>query len=248
MRAFDRVASRRTLARLCLLIAACLIGALLGCSTPDAGVFVRTRTVVTYPDNTPDRITTYALDDHGNAVQIVEVQGAAHMAMDVSYDSYGIPVEALGNPIDIQVETDAHNRPVRVLIDTGLDSGEETYTYFGTSDRIETETVARGNGESRTVRYNQEGWPLAVITTSENGTQSTTTYTYATDDLGRPVSAVVQLDGFDPQEFTLVYNENGHLETLTGPDGTVITYEYALVEDPSFFARARALVQLPLND
>lgn len=245
MCAFSCSASR--LACLFGVVACLLMGTAVGCATSNTSVFVRVRTVIDYPADTPDLVTTHTLDDHGNAVQTVEVQGKSRMVMDVSYDPYGIPVEALGNPIDIQIETDAHNRPVRVLVNTGLDSGEETYAYFGISDRIETATVAHDNGESRTVCYNQDGWPLTATTTSEDGTQSTTTYTYAADNQGRPVSAVVRLDEFAPQEFALAYNENGRLETLTGSDGTVITYEYALVKDPSFFARARALVQLPLD-
>ena len=71
-------------------------------------------------------------------------------------------------------------------------------------------------------------------------------YVYEINENGAVTKMYVSTDGDEPQAFTFTYDENGCIATVTAPDGTVTSYTYELVKDPSPYAMAQALLRMPV--
>lgn len=223
--------------------------ALTGCEATDVDVYIPTSETVRYADGRPDLVKTYTLDEHGNAVTVAERQGEAGSTVEYTYDPYGV---ANGCPtlddasIDTAVELDDRGQPTSISITTDLDGGQITYTYYDVRGRIETVEVTRADGRSQTKRYDRDGWPLEETVTDSDGTVHEVSYVYEINENGAVTKMYVSTDGDEPQAFTFTYDENGCIATVTAPDGTVTSYTYELVKDPSPYAMAQALLRMPV--
>ncbi len=245
MNALTRV--RRPLALIgALLAAAGLVLSLTGCEATDVDVYIPTSKTVHYADGTPDLVTTYTLDEHGNAVTVTEEQGQASSSIDYTYDPYGVinGSPTLDAPISTEVELDDRGQPIRIMVTTDLDSGEATYSYYDVRGRIETATIGHDGGSTESKRYDRDGWPLSATITDGDGTAHEVSYVYEINENGAVTKMYVAMDGDEAQEFSFTYDENGCVATVTAPDGSVTSYTYELVKDPSPYAMAQALLKM----
>ncbi len=238
----------RTLIGFCslALVTLGLACSLSGCDATDVDVYVPTSKTVHYADETPDLVTTYTLDEHGNAVTVTEKQGQAGSSIDYTYDPYGV---VNGSPtldarLDAEVELDDRGQPIRIAVTTDLDGGEIAYSYYDVRGRIETETISHDDGSAESTRYDRDGWPLSATITDSDGTVHEVSYIYEINENGAVTKMYVSMDGNEAQELTFTYDENGCVSTVTAPDGSVTSYTYELVKDPSPFAMAQALLKM----
>ena len=241
---------RRTPRKLAALLGTAALAAglglgLVGCEATDVDVYVPTRVTVEHADGSPVETVAYTLDEHGNAVGVTTDQGQAHSEQTTSFDPYGVPTESAGVAVDTDLELDDRGQPTRIAVTTPLDGGEVVYTYYDVRGRIETASITRQDGSSRTVRYDRDGWPLESVSTDSAGNVQEESYVYEINENGAVTKMIVSAEGFDPAEFTYTYDGNGCIATQTLPDGTVVSYEYELVKNPSPLAMANALLRIP---
>ncbi len=229
-------------------VTAALALGLSGCEPTDVDVYVPTRTTVEHADGSPVATTTRTLDEHGNAVRIVTEQGQARTEIENAYDPYGVVTESAGVPVDVQLELDDRGQPTRISVTTPIDSGEVSYAYYDVRGRIETASIVRRDGSSQTIRYDRDGWPLSGSRTDSAGNVQESSFVYEINEFGAVTTMLVSINGEDPLAFTYTYDENGCIATQTAPDGSMASYAYELVKNPSPLAMATALLRVPPFD
>lgn len=247
-RIFDR--SRRRLARLAAAILLA-VGALsmVGCDATTIDVYVETSRTLTDADGATLSQTTYDLDDSGNAVGSVTTvwqEGSAEgetTTVTASYDPYGIAAPASGS---YDFELDDSGQPTRItyLGEDGEVVATATFTYTEVRGHMASETY-ESEGLSYTTTYDpKDGWPLSG-TVTVGGTTVEVEFVYEITETGAVTNQHVVVDGSAVASFTYRYEEyDGTLNVAEqgNPDGTTTSYTYELVEAPSPFAMARALV------
>lgn len=222
--------------------------ALSGCEATDIDVYVPTQLSVEHADGTPATTVSRTLDEQGNAVSTVTSQGQERSEQTTCFDPYGIPVDSPDAPTAAQ-ELDDQGQPTRMAMTTPRGNGEVTYTYYDVRGRIETASIAYEDGSAQTMRYDRDGWPLEGSHTNADGSVEDMSFVYEINENGAVTKMIVTSGTDDPVEFTYTYDENGCIATQTAPDGSVTTYEYELVANPSPLAMANALLRVPFpND
>lgn len=247
-RIFDR--SRRRLARLAAAILLA-VGALsmAGCDATTIDVYVETSRTLTDADGATLSQTTYDLDDSGNAVGSVTTvwqEGSAEgetTTATASYDPYGIAAPASGS---YDFELDDSGQPTRItyLGEDGEVVATATFTYTEVRGHMASETYESA-GLSYTTAYDpKDGWPLSGAVTVD-GTTVEVEFVYEITETGAVTDQHVVVNGDTVASFAYRYEEyDGTLNVAEqgNPDGTTTSYTYELVEAPSPFAMARALV------
>ena len=241
---------RRRLARLAaaILIAGGVL-ALSGCDATTIDVYVETSQTLTGTDGATVSQTTYDLDESGNAVGSVttvwqdgDADGETSTST-ASYDPYGIAAPASGS---YDFELDDAGQPTRItyLGDGGEVVATATFTYTEVRGHMASETYA-SEGLSYTTTYDpKDGWPLSG-TVTVGGSTVEVEFVYEITETGAVTDQHVVVDGSAVASFTYSYEEYDGTLTVAeqgNPDGTTTSYTYELVEAPSPFAMARALV------
>lgn len=242
-----------TRARKITSIAACAIAtlglafALGGCEATDVDVYIPIRISVEHADNAPTTTVSCTLDEQGNAVSTVTNQGQEHFEQTACFDPYGIPVDSPDAPSAAQ-ELDDRGQPTRMTITTPRGSGEVAYTYYDVRGRIETASIVYEDGGAQTMRYDRDGWPLEGSRTNTDGSVEEVSFVYEINENGAVTKMIVTGGTGDPVGFAYTYDENGCIATQTAPDGSVTTYEYELVANPSPLAMANALLRVSFSN
>jgi hypothetical protein len=224
---------------------------LAGCNATDVDVYVATSQVTTAADGSQTSITS-TLDDAGNAVATsVSVAGTdggepAVVEFERSFNTFGVADAADGG--SVEAEYDDYGQPVSLVYTDayGTEVASRTYTYTSVRGHIRSEEFASsqlaGGSFAYSVTYDQnDGWPIEG-TLSAYGTTVDVAFTYEVDENGAVLRQIISLDGEQAADFSFEHDENGNVSSMTAQDGSTTVYTYELVDSPSPYAMANALV------
>lgn len=225
--------------------------ALSGCDATTIDVYVETSQTETDAAGEVLETTSYELDEKGNQVggtttvedPSVEEPASLGSAWTTAYDAFGVPVPPEGS---YETELDDHGQPTRIVYygPDGEVVSTRTFTYSNVAGHMTSETYEADGFSCSTTYDSKDGWPLTGSVTVD-GTTVDIEFVYEITDQGGVTAQHVVVDGTDVASYTYSYEEyDGTLNVAQrgNPDGTTTGYTYELVENPSPFAMARALV------
>ena len=252
------VARRPRTALACGLAALALAAllALSGCAATTIDVYAVTSQIEYDAAGAALETTSYDLDEKGNpvggttTVEDAAADGIAALgsAWTASYDMYGVPTAPwpLEGEGTYEAEYDDHGQPTRIVYRDA--AGEvvltQTFTYSEVAGHMTSETYESADISYTTTYDPQDGWPLTGSVTVGGATVDVE-FVYEITEEGGVTAQHVAVSGEDVALYSYEYEEyDGNLEVSrrTNPDGTATSYTYELVEDPSPYAMARALV------
>ncbi len=227
-------------------LAGLALGALLalgGCAATTVDVYAVASQTDYAADGSVVSTTTYELDESGNATESVTTTDGETTVDTVAYDIYGVPMPEEGT---YEIELDDYGQPTSIVYydADGEVVSTQTFTYSEVAGHMTAETY-ESEGLSFTTTYDsQDGWPLTGSVTVD-GITVEIEFVYEITEEGGVTAQHVTVSGEDVALYSYDYEEyDGNLEVSRryNPDGSETAYTYELVEEPSPYAMARALV------
>lgn len=245
-----RPMSRRSFVRLAALSALGILalGSLSGCSPTEIDVYVPTSITVRSSDGAVLSATTITLDERGNAVSTRVETPAGTQDSVAEFDTYGAPASSEG--ITREVTYDDKGQPTAIVerASDGTEVATWHYTYYDVQGRV-LEATYQGIDYGYDVVFGRDGWPLSGEVSVDDA-RHYVHFVYEVDLNGTVTRQNISFDDAEKPELWYTYTYETHDETslvatATASDGTATSYEYTLVENPTPYAMALALLHAP---
>lgn len=230
------------------------LGSLTGCSPTDADVYIPTSVTVHSSSGETLATTAYVLDERGNAreTQTVTPQGTDSRVE--AFDAYGVPVAVDSAPCTVTYDDKGQPTEIEGSAAAGAETVTWRYTYYDVRGRIH-EAIYLSADYSHAMAFDRDGWPLSGDMVL-NGHRHDIRFVYEVDLNGAVTRQNVLIDEAEKPSLWYTYtyettegstdgSQNNLVRTRTDDQGTTTTYAYELVEDPSPYAMALALLHAP---
>lgn len=234
-------------------------------------IYAVTKMSYSYDGITTSRTCTY--DDSGNCTSnVYDVAGesetqAFHRETTTEYDEQGAPIsqnmvstssessEESSSTFETTLDDDGY---LTALVETA-ESYSVTWAYSYDAEGRLTSTLATNSTDETSATsewaFNEYGWVTEEAYDAGTDDAISITYSYEGDDPAHPTTATVTTSyspsmGIEDQtnSYVLAYDENGNVVTVEGTgeyEGSVWTYEYQKVENPSAIATTEASLKVP---
>ena len=227
---------------------------LTGCDATTVDVYVPVRVTERDADGTTASVTTYTLDESGNAVGTLVEQAGAAAARTTGYDAYGIPAGETGTAdaataadgaAAYEATPDDYGQPLELVARDadGVALWRRTFEYTQVKGRIAREGYTSGDlGVSYVVAYDSDGWPLEG-TVEVDGPATPFLFVYEITETGRVTAQHLTVEGEPVATFTYEYDDEGRVSAKHADDGSSVSFEYELIGNPSPWAMVCALTR-----
>ena len=245
-----RPVSRRTVVRLLAVatVSAATLGMLSGCSSTDVDVYVPTAITVRSDADQVLSVISYTLDERGNATEAHVQTIAADYVVTSAFDTYGVPTAPEGQTRTVTYDDKGQPTQIEDRDASGAAVASWHYTYFDVQGRI-LEATYQGPDYSYDVVFGRDGWPLSGEVTID-GMRHAVNFVYEVDLNGAVTRQNISFNKAEEPAlwYTYTYEEidqTSLVATCTANDGTTTSYTYTLVENPTPYAMAMALLHAP---
>lgn len=245
----SRTFSRRTAVGLMVAsLGVVALGTLSGCSSTDVDVYVPVITTVRSPNQEVLSTTVCVLDDRGNALETQVETPEGTEVTTATFDSFGVPIPSDQPAPDVTY--DDKGQPTAIVFQDASGTVLESwhYSYHDVRGRA-AEVAYDGPATSYSIAFDRDGWPLSgEITVST--VRHSLSFVYEIDLNGAVTRQNVLFDENEEPAlwYTFTYEETDGtalVATCTANDGTVTSYDYELVENPTPYAMVQALLHAP---
>lgn len=220
----------------------CTLG---GCSSTDVDVYVPVSVTTRSADDLDVVVETRTLDDRGNAIgtQVEELKGS--WTLTETFDAFGIPAAQEGNTREVTY--DDKGQPTSIVERNAGGVAVETwrYAYYDVQGRV-AELAFAGPDYAFTMTFGRDGWPLSGSVTA-HAVEHPVAFVYEIDLNGAVTRQNICFDGASEPAlwYTYTYDDNNLVAERVAWDGTTTSYTYELVENPTPYAMAQALLHAP---